>query len=491
MSAAELTGRTAADLAELVRSGDVSAVEVTDAHLARIEALDGEVRSFLCVAAERAREAAAAVDAARARGDELGPLAGVPVAVKDMFCTADLPTTAGSRILEGWRPPYDSTVVARLRAAGAVVIGKTNLDEFAMGSSNENSGFFPTANPWDRTRVPGGSSGGSAAAVAAGFAPLAVGTDTGGSIRQPAALCGVVGLRPTYGRVSRYGIIAYASSLDQAGPFGTTVADTALLLETIWGHDPLDSTSIPSAPEPALARLEDGVAGLRVGVVAELADVEGIQPEVRAAVDSARNLFEKAGATVDTVSVPSVEYGLSAYYIIAPAEASSNLARYDGERYGLRAEASEVATMNALTREQGFGAEVKRRIMLGTYALSAGYYDAYYGQAQRVRTLIIRDFARAYEQFDVLLAPTSPTTAFELGSKTADPLAMYLSDVCTIPTNLTGACAISVPAGLDSAGLPIGVQVLAPALGEAVLLRAARALEAGFAFTARPTLGGA
>jgi aspartyl-tRNA(Asn)/glutamyl-tRNA(Gln) amidotransferase subunit A len=433
--------------------------------------------------------AAAEVDAARARGDELGPLAGVPVAVKDMFCTYDLPTTAGSRILEAWRPPYDSTVVARLRAAGAVVIGKTNLDEFAMGSSTENSGFFPTANPWDLTRVPGGSSGGSAAAVAASFAPLALGTDTGGSIRQPAALCGVVGLRPTYGRVSRYGIVAYASSLDQAGPFATTVADTALLLETIWGHDPMDSTSIPSDPEPALARLEQGVSGLRVGVVQELTDVEGIQPAVRAAVDAARNLFEKAGASVDTVSVPSVEYGLSAYYIIAPAEASSNLARYDGVRYGLRADASEVAAMNSLTREQGFGAEVKRRIMLGTYALSAGYYDAYYGQAQRVRTLIIRDFARAYERFDVLLAPTSPTTAFELGSKMADPLAMYLSDVCTIPTNLTGACAISVPAGLDGAGLPIGVQVLAPALGEAVLLRAARALEAGFAFTARPKLG--
>jgi aspartyl-tRNA(Asn)/glutamyl-tRNA(Gln) amidotransferase subunit A len=298
-----------------------------------------------------------------------------------------------------------------------------------------------------------------------------------------------VGMRPTYGRVSRYGIVAYASSLDQAGPFATTVTDTALLLEAMWGYDPVDSTSIPSDPQSARARLEDGVAGLRVGLVEELADVEGIQPEVRAAVDSARNLFEKAGATVDTVSLPSVEYGLSAYYIIAPAEASSNLARYDGVRYGLRAEAPEVAAMNALTREKGFGAEVKRRIMLGTYALSAGYYDAYYGQAQRVRTLIIRDFARAYERFDVLLAPTSPTTAFEFGAKTSDPLAMYLSDVCTIPTNLTGATAISVPAGLDAAGLPIGVQVLAPALGEAVLLRAARALEAGFAFTARPKLG--
>jgi aspartyl-tRNA(Asn)/glutamyl-tRNA(Gln) amidotransferase subunit A len=489
VSADALVGRTAAELAALVRAGDVSAVEVTDAHLERIEALDGEVRSFLCVAADTARAAAAEVDAARARGDELGPLAGVPVAVKDMFCTKDLPTTAGSRILEGWRPPYDSTVVARLRAAGAIVIGKTNLDEFAMGSSNENSGFFPTANPWDTTRVPGGSSGGSAAAVAAGFAPLALGTDTGGSIRQPAALCGVVGLRPTYGRVSRYGIVAYASSLDQAGPFATTVSDTALLLEAMWGHDPADSTSIPSEPEPVLARLEDGVAGLRVGVVEELTNVEGIQPEVRAAVDSARNLFEKAGAVVEGVSVPSVEYGLSAYYIIAPAEASSNLARYDGVRYGLRADAPEVATMNALTREAGFGAEVKRRIMLGTYALSAGYYDAYYGQAQRVRTLIIRDFSRAYERFDVLLSPTSPTTAFELGARTSDPLAMYLSDVCTIPTNLTGACAVSVPAGLDAAGLPIGVQVMAPALGEAVLLRAARALETGFAFTSRPTLG--
>jgi aspartyl-tRNA(Asn)/glutamyl-tRNA(Gln) amidotransferase subunit A len=384
-----LTGRTAAELAALVRHGDVSAVEVTDAHLARIEALDGDIRSFLCVRPEVSRAAAAEVDAARARGDELGPLAGVPVAVKDMFCTTDFPTTAGSRMLDGWQPPYDSTVVARLRAAGAVVIGKTNLDEFAMGSSTENSGYFPTANPWDTTRVPGGSSGGSAAAVAAGFAPLALGTDTGGSIRQPAALCGVVGLRPTYGRVSRYGIIAYASSLDQAGPFATTVADTALLLEATWGHDPLDSTSIPSAPEAVLAGLDGGVAGLRVGVVEELAGVDGVQPEVRSAVEAAQNVFEKAGAVVETVSVPSVEYGLSAYYLIAPAEASSNLARYDGVRYGLRVEArgpggvpredSEVAAMNALTREAGFGTEVKRRIMLGTYALSAGYYDAYYG----------------------------------------------------------------------------------------------------------------
>jgi aspartyl-tRNA(Asn)/glutamyl-tRNA(Gln) amidotransferase subunit A len=324
--------------------------------------------------------------------------------------------------------------------------------------------------------------------VAARFAPLALGTDTGGSIRQPAALCGVVGAKPTYGRVSRYGLVAYASSLDQVGPFAYDVADAALLLEAIWGHDPVDSTSIPTPPEPLLATLDAGVEGLRVGVLKELTDVAGIQPEVAAAVESARRLLEKAGAVVDTVSVPSVEYGLSAYYLIAPAEASSNLARYDGVRYGLRAPAADVATMNAATREAGFGAEVKRRIMLGTYALSAGYYDAYYGQAQRVRTLIIRDFTRAYERFDVLLSPTSPTTAFALGAKTGDPLAMYLSDVCTIPTNLAGAAAISVPAGLDSDGLPIGVQVLAPALGEAVMFRAARALEAGFAFSARPPL---
>jgi aspartyl-tRNA(Asn)/glutamyl-tRNA(Gln) amidotransferase subunit A len=485
-----LVGRTAADLAALVRSGEVSAVEVTEAALSRIEAVDGRIRAFLYRMDDDARQAAAEIDAARSRGEDLGPLAGVPVAVKDVFCTRGVPTTAGSRILEGWRPPYDATVITRLRQAGAVIVGKTNMDEFAMGSSTENSGFFPTANPWNLSRVPGGSSGGSAAAVAAGFSPLALGTDTGGSIRQPAALCGVVGARPTYGRVSRYGVVAYASSLDQVGPFATDVAGAALLLEAVWGHDPADSTSIPTPPEPLLLTLDGGVEGMRVGVVTELTEVEGIQPEVAAAVESARRLLEKAGAVVETVSVPSVEYGLSAYYIIAPAEASSNLARYDGVRYGLRAEAPDVGTMNAATREAGFGAEVKRRIMLGTYALSAGYYDAYYGQAQRVRTLIIRDFARAYERFDVLLSPTSPTTAFPLGAKTGDPLAMYLSDICTIPTNLAGATAISVPAGLDREGLPIGVQVLAPALGEAVMFRVARALETGFGFDARPNLEG-
>jgi aspartyl-tRNA(Asn)/glutamyl-tRNA(Gln) amidotransferase subunit A len=483
----ELYELTAHEAAAKLRAREVSSVALTRAYLERIEAVDPLLHAYLTVMRDEALAMARAADARLAAG-EAGPLTGIPIALKDVLVTEGVETTAGSRMLKGYIPPYSATVVERLRDAGAVFLGKTNMDEFAMGSSNEYSAFGPVLNPWDPARVPGGSSGGSAAAVAADAAASALGSDTGGSIRQPAALCGVVGLRPTYGRVSRYGIIAYASSLDQAGPFATTVADTALLLEAMWGHDPLDSTSIPSAPDPVLAGLEDGVAGLRVGVVEELADVDGIQPEVRSAVEAARNLFEKAGAVVDTVSVPSVEYGLSAYYIIAPAEASSNLARYDGVRYGLRAEAGEVAVMNALTREAGFGTEVKRRIMLGTYALSAGYYDAYYGQAQRARTLIIRDFARAYERFDVLLAPTSPTTAFELGARTADPLAMYLSDVCTIPTNLTGACAISVPSGVDGAGLPIGVQVLAPALGEAVLFRAARALEAGFAWVARPTL---
>ena len=356
-------------------------------------------------------------------------------------------------------------------------MAKTNLDEFAMGSSTENSAFGATRNPHDVSRVPGGSSGGSSAAVAAGYAPLGLGSDTGGSIRQPAALCGVVGVKPTYGRVSRYGLIAFASSLDQIGPFATSVSDAALLLDVIAGHDPLDSTSIVAPYEPLLPVVDRGVEGLRIAVVDELVAGDGFQPEVLAAVDQAARALEKAGATVDRVSVPSARYGLSAYYVLAPAEASSNLARYDGVRYGLRVDGADVATMNARTRDAGFGPEVKRRIMLGTYALSAGYYDAFYGQAQRVRTLIIRDFARAYEQYDALLSPTSPTVAFELGARSADPLAMYLSDVCTIPTNLAGHAAMSVPYGLGEAGLPVGVQVLAPALGEAVMFRVARVLE--------------
>ncbi len=483
----------ASSISEGVRAGARSARDVIEEHLAAIERREPELHAFNLILAGEARAAADAVDSAIARGEEPGPLAGVPVALKDNLCTRGIPTTCGSRILEGWRPPYDATVVERLRSAGAIVIGKTNLDEFAMGSSTENSAFGVTHNPHDPGRVPGGSSGGSAAAVAAGFAPLALGSDTGGSIRQPAALCGVVGLKPTYGSVSRYGLVAFASSLDQIGPLAHTVSDAALLFEAIRGHDRRDSTSIADPADSVMANLEAGVSGLRVGIVEELTDTDGIADEVRAAVESAGAVLEAAGAKVDRVSVPSTRYGLSAYYIIAPAEASSNLARYDGVRYGLRVDGEDVATMNANTRGGGFGKEVKRRIMLGTYALSAGYYDAYYGQAQRVRTLIIRDFARAYEAFDVLLSPTAPTVAFEIGAKSSDPLAMYMSDVCTIPSSLAGHPAISVPFGTapptggdPGLRLPVGVQLLAPALGEPLLLRVARVVEAG-----APSAGGA
>jgi aspartyl-tRNA(Asn)/glutamyl-tRNA(Gln) amidotransferase subunit A len=425
------------------------------------------------VLADEARAAAEAID----KGDRSGPLAGVPIAVKDNLCTRGIPTTCSSKILEGWRPPYDATVVTRLLAAGAINIGKTNLDEFAMGSSTENSAFGPTRNPHDTTRVPGGSSGGSAAAVAAGFAPLSLGSDTGGSIRQPAALCGVVGVKPTYGLVSRYGLVAFASSLDQVGPFATTVADAALLLEVIAGHDPMDSTSIDQAAPSLVDVLGRGVEGLRIGVLRELVDAEGIAPDVRRRTEAAAEALAAAGAKVDEASVPAATYGLSAYYLIAPAEASSNLSRYDGVRYGMRVDAANTGDMNEASRTAGFGAEVKRRIMLGTYALSAGYYDAYYGKAQQVRTLIIRDFRAAYEQFDLLLTPTSPTTAFPLGAKTDDPLTMYLNDVCTIPTNLAGDPAMSVPFGVGDDGLPVGVQLLAPALGEATMFQAAAVLE--------------
>jgi aspartyl-tRNA(Asn)/glutamyl-tRNA(Gln) amidotransferase subunit A len=469
---------SALGIAAAVRGGDRAARSVVDEHLAAIEGAEGDVHAFNLVLADEARAAADALDARVAAGEDPGPLAGVPVAVKDNLCTRGVPTTCSSRILEGWRPPYDATVVSRLVGAGAVVIGKTNLDEFAMGSSTENSAFGPTRNPHDLERVPGGSSGGSAAAVAAGFAPLSLGSDTGGSIRQPAALCGVVGVKPTYGAVSRYGLVAFASSLDQVGPFATTVADAALLLDVVGGHDPADSTSLPGVAADLAGVLDRGVAGLRVGIVAELSG-EGIDPEVAEAVRAAVGVLEAAGASVREVSVPAVTYGLSAYYLIAPAEASSNLARYDGVRFGLRVEGDTTAEMMVNTRTEGFGAEVKRRIMLGTYALSAGYYDAYYGQAQRVRTLIARDFARAYEEVDLLVSPTSPTTAFRLGDKTADPLSMYLNDVCTIPSNLAGHPAMSVPFGVDAAGLPIGVQLLAPSLGEATMFRAAAALEAG------------
>lgn len=468
---------SAVEIARAVRAGERSAREVVDEHLAAIEAREPELHAFNLVLHDEARAAADRVDAAVRSGDDPGPLAGVPVAVKDNMCTRGIPTTCGSRILEGWRPPYTATVVDRVVGAGGVVIGKTNLDEFAMGSSTENSAFGTTRNPHDPSRVPGGSSGGSAAAVAAGFAPLALGSDTGGSIRQPAALCGVVGMKPTYGRVSRYGLVAFASSLDQIGPFATSVEDAAVLHDVVGGHDPLDSTSIAEVADPLSTTLRDGVEGMRIGIVEELTDATGVQPEVRDAVERAAQALTHVGATVDRVNVQSAAYGISAYYLIAPAEASSNLARYDGVRYGLRVDGDDVASMNARTRDAGFGPEVKRRIMLGTYALSAGYYDAYYLRAQRVRTLIIRDFERVYEECDALIGPTSPTVAFAVGEKAADPLAMYLSDVCTVPSPLAGHPAISVPFGSGEAGLPVGVQVLAPALGEATMFRVAQALE--------------
>ena len=468
--------KTAVDIAEAVRTGERTAAEVVEEHLGEIERREPEIHAFNLVLADQARQAAADVDRRVAAGESVGRLAGVPLALKDNLCTRGLPTTCSSKILDGWCPPYDATVVERLRVAGAVFVGKTNLDEFAMGSSTENSAFGPTLNPLDTSRVPGGSSGGSAAAVAAGFSPLALGSDTGGSIRQPAAFCGVVGVKPTYGAVSRYGLIAFASSLDQIGPFSATVADSALLLEVIAGHDPLDSTSIPQPAPSLMEAVEAGVDGLRIGLIREL--LEGIDPDVAARVREAADVLSAAGAKVEEVSVAATIYGLSAYYLIAPAEASSNLSRYDGVRYGLRADAPDITAMYEQTRAAGFGPEVKRRIMLGTYALSAGYYDAYYGQAQRVRTLITRDFDAAYEHFDALLSPTAPTTAFAFGAKTENPLAMYLSDVCTIPSNLAGHPAMSVPFGTGDDGMPVGVQVLAPALGETVMFRVAGALEA-------------
>ncbi|MBA3604671.1 MAG: Asp-tRNA(Asn)/Glu-tRNA(Gln) amidotransferase subunit GatA [Actinomycetota bacterium] len=467
--------RTAIELASDVRAGRLRALDVLEQHLAAIELREPEIHAFNTVLADEARAAAMAVDLAVAAGRDPGPLAGVPVALKDNMCTRGIPTTCSSKILDGWRPPYDATVVERLRAAGAVVVGKTNLDEFAMGSSTENSAFGPTRNPLDTTRVPGGSSGGSAAAVAAGFAAVGLGSDTGGSIRQPAALCGVVGVKPTYGRVSRYGLVAFASSLDQIGPFTRTVADAALVTEVISGHDASDSTSIPQPAPELSATLGDGVEGLRVGRITDLP--AGADPDVLERVEIAFAALVAAGATVVDVEVPAFTYGLTAYYLIAPAEASSNLARYDGVRYGLRVPAADTNTMYMTTRAAGFGDEVKRRIMLGTYALSAGYYDAYYGKALKVRRLIAGDFARAYERADVLLTPTSPTVAFPFGAKTENPLAMYLCDTYTIPSNLSGDPAMTVPFGTGADGLPVGVQILAPTLHEAVMFRAAQTLE--------------
>src|SRR5579875_897635 len=477
----------AGELAGQIRRRERSAREVVTEALDRVAGGDAAIRAFVRVCADAALAEAEALDRRIAAGEDPGPLAGVPVALKDNLCTKGLETTCGSRILEGWRPPYDATVVERLRSAGAITIGKANMDEFAMGSSTENSAAGPTRNPHDLSRVPGGSSGGSAAAVAAGFVPVALGSDTGGSIRQPAALCGVVGVKPTYGLVSRYGLVAFASSLDQIGPLTASVGDAALVLEVIGGHDPADSTSI-DAPVPRLSdAVEAGVEGLRVGVCLEL--IDGVARDVEARVREAAEALSGAGAKVEDVSIPELRYGLSAYYLIAPAEASSNLARYDGVRYGLRVDAPDAAAMNKATRTAGFGAEVKRRIMLGTYALSAGYYDAYYAQAQRARTLVTRAFDRAYAQVDVLLGATSPTTAFPLGAKVDDPLAMYLSDVCTIPSNLAGHPAMSVPFGTGDDGLPVGVQVLAPALGEKELFRVGGVLESLAPPIALPALG--
>jgi aspartyl-tRNA(Asn)/glutamyl-tRNA(Gln) amidotransferase subunit A len=478
----ELVTQTAAQLAERIASGAVSAVEVAQAHLDRIAEVDDRLGAFLHVDVEGALAAAAEVDRRRSAGERLGPLAGVPLALKDVIVQRGVPTTAGSRILEGWRPPYDATIVTRLRNAGIVILGKTNMDEFAMGSSTENSAYQLTRNPWDLTRIPGGSSGGSAAAVAGHLAPLGIGTDTGGSIRQPAAVCGIVGGKPTYGAVSRYGLIAFSSSLDQAGPFARTVLDAALLHEAIAGHDPLDSTSIDASVPPVVdaARRKD-VTGLRIGIVRELSG-NGYQPGVQTVFGDAVRLLEKLGAETREVSCPHFTYALPAYYLIAPSECSSNLARFDAMRYGLRVgddgEASAEEVM-AKTREAGFGAEVKRRIILGTYALSSGYYDAYYGQAQKVRTLIARDFQQAFAEVDVLVSPTTPTTAFPLGERVDDPVAMYLADLATIPSSLAGNAAVSVPAGRSpDDGLPVGLQVMAPAVADERAYLVAAALEA-------------
>ncbi|HEY7660722.1 MAG TPA: Asp-tRNA(Asn)/Glu-tRNA(Gln) amidotransferase subunit GatA [Actinomycetota bacterium] len=470
----------------MLRRGETSAVEIADSCRSRSDEVDGRVAAFLTRTDDLARELAEAADA-RIVGGDAPPSAGIPVALKDVLSSRGVRTTCGSKILESYVPPYDGTPWERLRADGAVLVGKTNCDEFAMGSSNENSAFGPVRNPWDLAAVPGGSSGGSAAAVASGQSVWALGTDTGGSVRQPAALCGVVGLKPTYGLVSRYGLIAFASSLDTIGTFTRSVRDAAVLLSAIAGKDPMDATSLDEPRRDYAIGLEDEVAGLRVGVVRE-AFGEGVEPGVRASVQSAIERLADLGLEVGEASLPHTDYALSAYYLIAPSEASSNLARYDGVRYGLRVDGADSIEMMMRTRGAGFGAEVKRRIMLGTYALSAGYYEAYYGQAQKVRTLIIRDYERAFEQFDVLVSPTSPTTAFRIGERANDPLAMYLSDVFTIPANLSGMPAISLPSGLDEAGLPVGVQLTSPVLTEPTLLRVAHALEVAIGFDARPAL---
>ena len=470
--------QSASEIADLVTTREISAVEILDRYLNQIEQHEEDVHAFNLVTINEARAAAKETDRLIAEGEKLGPLAGVPVAIKDNLCTKGIPTTASSKILEGWKPPYDATVVKKLKEAGATIVGKTNLDEFAMGSSTENSAFGPTRNPHDLSCVPGGSSGGSAAAVAAGFAPIAIGSDTGGSIRQPAALCGVVGVKPTYGGVSRYGLLAFASSLDQVGPFATSVKDAAIVHEVIGGYDPLDSTSIKQAPNSFVQVIDEGVNKLKVGIISELmGGIDGITHEVIEQTNKAVSALSDAGAQVKEVSLPAALYCLSAYYLIAPAEASSNLSRYDGVRYGLRVDGANLKEMNVNTRTEGFGDEVKRRIMLGTYALSAGYYDAYYGKALKVRRLLAENFAELYKDYDVLLSPTSPCTAFKLGAKVNDPMTMYVNDVCTIPSNLVGHPAISIPFGSGKDGMPIGVQILAPPMKESVMYQVARTLE--------------
>jgi aspartyl-tRNA(Asn)/glutamyl-tRNA(Gln) amidotransferase subunit A len=482
-----LIRRTAAQLATALAAGETTSVELTQACLDRIDEVDGAVHAFLHVDGQGALAAAAAADGRRASGSSLSPLDGVPIAVKDVLATKGLPTTCGSKILEGWIPPYDATVVARLKAAGLPILGKTNMDEFAMGSSTEHSAYGPTHNPWDLDRIPGGSGGGSAAAIAAFEAPLAVGTDTGGSIRQPGAVTGTVGVKPTYGGVSRYGLVALANSLDQAGPVTRTVLDSALLHEIIGGHDPLDSTSIdrplPALVDAARRGANGDMSGIKVGVIKELTG-EGYQAGVQARFDESVQLLVGAGAEVVEVSCPSFVHALATYYLILPSEASSNLAKFDAMRYGLRVLPGGVESPSAedvmrASRDAGFGDEVKRRIILGTYALSSGYYDAYYGQAQKVRTLISRDFESAFARADVLVSPTAPTTAFKLGEKLDDPVAMYLNDLATIPANLAGVPGISVPSGLaEEDGLPAGFQILAPALADDRLYRVGAALEA-------------
>jgi aspartyl-tRNA(Asn)/glutamyl-tRNA(Gln) amidotransferase subunit A len=471
-----LASLTLHELGARFRRGETRPTEAAHAYLDRIEALDPQVRAFLTVTRDEALTNAAAADARFTAGTPLGPLDGIPIALKDVLCTRGIRTTCGSKILERFVPPYDATVVARLRGAGAVLLGKLNMDEFAMGSSTENSGYFATRNPWDLGRVPGGSSGGSAAAVSADMATAALGTDTGGSIRQPAAFCGTVGLKPTYGRVSRYGLIAFASSLDQIGPLAKDVEDAAHVLRVVAGHDPMDSTSVDTPVPDYAAELGKGVSGLKLGIPAEYF-IDGMDPEVEAAVRDAVKTLEKLGARAEPVSLPHTEYGLAAYYLIAPAECSSNLARYDGVKYGLRApKARDIVDMYSKTRAQGFGREVKRRIMLGTYALSAGYYDAYYGKAQRVRTLVGRDFQQAFERVDLIVAPTTPNVAFKMGEK-EDPLQMYLNDVFTIPVNLAGLPGLSMPTGFTRSGLPIGLQLIGRPFDEPTVLRAAHAYE--------------